>query len=101
MKLTPGTRLKSAVCDTEAVIVRVPADGAIQCGGTAMIAFADAKPDDGAVDPAFAGGSAIGKRYADAASGLEMLCTKAGAGTLAIDGRALELREAKQLPSSD
>ncbi|MEH3158536.1 MAG: hypothetical protein PGN08_06095 [Sphingomonas taxi] len=99
--MTPGTRLKSAVCDTEAVVVRVPSDGVVQCGGAAMIAHGDVKPNDGAPDPGFASGSAIGKRYHDAASGLEMLCTKTGAGTLAIDGRPLALREAKQLPSSD
>lgn len=101
MKLTPGTRLKSAVCDTEAVVVRVPSAGTVACGGTAMIGHADVKPNDGAIDPALAGGSAIGKRYHDPDSGLEMLCTKAGAGTLTIDGRPLALREAKQLPSSD
>jgi hypothetical protein len=30
-----------------------------------------------------------------------LLCTKAGAGSLALDGRALGLKEAKPLPSSD
>ena len=99
MKLTPGTRLKSAVC--EAVVVRLPAAGEISCGGAPMIPVAEVKPNDAALDPAWAGGSQIGKRYRDEDSGLEMLCTKAGQGTLAIDGRALELRDAKKLPSSD
>jgi hypothetical protein len=101
MKLTPGTRLKSAVCNTEVVVVRVPAAGTITCGGAAMVPIADERPDNAVIDPDSAGGSLIGKRYFDGASGLEMLCTKAGVGSLAIDGRALELREAKPLPSSD
>jgi len=101
MKLTPGTRLKSAACDTEAVVVRVPSEGEITCGGAPMIPFAEAKPEGVALDASAAGGTLMGKRYHDQASGLEMLCTKPGKGGLAIDGRPLELREAKQLPSSD
>ena len=53
------------------------------------------------LDPSFASGSLIGKRFADADSGLELLVTKAGAGTLTLDGVALPLKEAKPLPSSD
>ena len=56
------------------------------------------RPD---LDPSFAEGSLIGKRFADADSGLELLVTKAGAGTLTLDGVALPLKEAKPLPSSD
>jgi hypothetical protein len=43
----------------------------------------------------------LGKRYYDGASSLEVLCTRPGRGVLAFDKRALELREAKALPSSD
>jgi len=32
---------------------------------------------------------------------LEVLCTKAGAGALAANGRPLELKSPKPLPSSD
>ena len=48
-----------------------------------------------------AAGTAMGKRFADDASGLEVLCVKGGAGSLALDGRPLGLREAKKLPASD
>ena len=51
--------------------------------------------------PRWPSGSLIGKRFADADSGLELLVTKAGAGTLALDGVAIPLKEAKPLPSSD
>ena len=101
MKLTPGTRLKSAACDTEAVVVRVPSEGAITCGGAPMVPFAEAKPAGVSLDSAASGGTLMGKRYHDEQTGLEMLCTKPGKGSLAIDGRPLQLREAKQLPSSD
>ena len=42
-----------------------------------------------------------GKRYADAGSGVEVLCTKAGQGDLAFAGRPLERKDAKPLPASD
>ena len=48
-----------------------------------------------------AGGTQIGKRYVNAAGDLELLCTKPGAGTLAIGGVALAIKGAKPLPSSD
>jgi hypothetical protein len=47
------------------------------------------------------GGSAIGKRYTDAAGTLELLCTKADRGVPAVDGEVLGLKEAKPLPASD
>ena len=34
-------------------------------------------------------------------SGIELLCTKAGEGSLSLDGAPLPLKEAKPLPSSD
>jgi hypothetical protein len=53
------------------------------------------------LDPAFTGGSLIGKRFADPESGLELLVTKAGEGSLAVNGVTVPLKEAKPLPSSD
>jgi hypothetical protein len=54
-----------------------------------------------AIDPAFAGGSLMGKRYVDAAGAVELLCVKPGEGSLALGGVALQPKEAKPLPSSD
>ena len=54
-----------------------------------------------AVDPAFAEGTKMGKRYVDAAGTLELLCVKAGQGSLAVGGVALQTKDAKPLPSSD
>ena len=52
-------------------------------------------------DPALATGSLLGKRYADPQLGLELLVTKAGAGTLCVGSQPLAMQEAKKLPSSD
>jgi hypothetical protein len=46
-------------------------------------------------------GTLLGKRYVHEASGLELLCVKAGAGTLSVDHEPLPLKRAKQLPASD
>lgn len=102
MDLKPGSRWKSAVCDTEVVVVRPP-KGAIdlQCGGHPMAPHTAEKPAGLVLSDAHAGGSQMGKRFADEESGAEFLCTKAGAGSLSIDGRALTAKEAKKLPSSD
>ena len=101
MELTAGSRWKSAVCDTEVVIVRPPeGDHALGCGGADMIAL-DADRSGGTPTAELSGGTQMGKRYAEEASGIEVLCTKAGAGTLTLDGTPIELKGAKPLPSSD
>ncbi len=102
MELKPGSRWRSAVCDTEAVLVRPPsAPATLECGGVAMIPHAQARDPAASPHDGFAEGSLLGKRYADAETGAEVLCSKGGAGTLSIDGRALAMKEAKKLPSSD
>ena len=54
-----------------------------------------------AVSKGFAGGTVLGKRYADPTGKIELLATRAGAGSLAIDGTSLVMRGARPLPSSD
>ena len=53
------------------------------------------------INPGFAQGTRIGKRYVDADGKTELLCVKAGQGSLAIAGVALQTKDAKPLPSSD
>ena len=102
MELKPGSRWKSAVCDAEFVVVRPPRTPAIlQCGGAPVIPHAQAKPAGGALSADHSAGSAAGKRYADPETGLEALCSKAGAGSLAVDGRPIGAAETKKLPASD
>jgi hypothetical protein len=95
--MKPGTKLKSAACTTEVVVIR-SGGGAIQCGGAAMV---EAAGDSVDLDPAFAGGTIMGKRYVDAAGSVELLCVKPGKGSLALDGVALSVKDAKPLPASD
>lgn len=100
-ELKPGSRWASAVCDTEVIVVKAGEAGlTLECGGHPMLAAGSAKPGGQSVDPAFSGGTPVGKRF-EHGSGLEVLCTKAGSGTLAVDGTALPLKESKPLPASD
>jgi hypothetical protein len=102
MEIKVGSRLKSAVCATEAVIVRAAADDVdLRCGGHSMISRGEVRDAEATPDPAFAEGSLIGKRYAHQELGLEVLVTKAGMGSLSIGDDPMPLLEAKTLPSSD
>jgi hypothetical protein len=103
LNLTPGSRWKSAVCETEVVVVKPPREGGeLQCGGAAMLPHAAARPAQGSAPAAsHASGALLGKRYGDQASGIEVLCTKPGTGSLALNEQPLALRQAKPLPSSD
>jgi hypothetical protein len=102
MELKPGSRWKSAVCDTEVVVVRAaPGDIALECGGHPMVAHAEAKPAGLAVAAEHAEGTQAGKRFADETTGIEVLCTKGGKGSLSIAGRPIGAKEAKKLPASD
>ena len=93
-----GTRVLSAVCDTEGVVIRA-ADVELCCGGAPMVTARASKV--GSPEAGLDGGTLLGKRYVHAASGLVVLCVKPGAGTLSIDGVSLTELAAKQLPSSD
>jgi hypothetical protein len=94
-----GKRLRSTVCETEIIIVRKPEiQVELYCGGHSMSqdAVQAGLPTAGAD-----GGTLLGKRYVDEPTGLEVLCTKAGAGSLAADGRNLTIKAPKALPASD
>jgi hypothetical protein len=96
-----GTRLQSQVCDTQVIVVR-SADSLddLRAGGVPMVPLDAEKAADATLDPAFADGNVMGKRYVDE-NGAEVLVTKAGSGTLSIGTTALNLKEAKPLPASD
>lgn len=96
-----GERLRSAVDSTEVIVVRAPSEPVeLRCGGAPMIPV-DQEPSGGSVDPAFSDGTALGKRYVHDDAGLEVLCTKAGEGSLSVDDTVLPQKDAKPLPSSD
>ena len=96
--MKPGTKLKSTVCDTEVMVIR-GSGVVVECGGAPM---ADERPAErGSIQAGLAQGTQIGKRYVDAAGTLELLCVKAGQGSLSIGGVPLQLKDAKPLPASD
>ena len=98
--LKPGLRLKSAVCDGEAMIVKA-IDVELTCGGVPMVAN-DEEPAAGAeADPEHMYQCLIGKRYVNADETLEVLCVKTGEGSFGYDGQMLMGKETKRLPSSD
>lgn len=102
MMLRTGQKLHSAVCDAQVVVVRAPAaDVALACGGAPLLDADEQAPEGVALDPALAEGPQLGKRYADEETGLELLCSRGGKGTLTVEGRPLPLKGAKPLPSSD
>lgn len=102
MDLRPGSRWKSAVCQSEVVVVRPPGGGvSLECGGVPMVAKDAPLPEGLALSPDHANGTAAGKRYCDAALGIELLGSKAGTGSLSINGVPLAAKEAKALPASD
>jgi hypothetical protein len=98
----PGVRLRSAVCNTEVVVIAVPAsDIALSCGGALMLGEGEAATAGMALDANAAQGTLLGKRYSNESGTLELLCVKPGEGSLAAEGVALAVKGAKPLPSSD
>lgn len=96
-----GTRLQSQVCDTQVIVVKASESlDDLRCGGQQMLALDADRSTDSTLDPAFADGTVMGKRYVDE-GGAEVLVTKAGAGSLSVGTTALALKEAKPLPASD
>jgi len=101
VKFRAGQQLVSAVDSTAVIVIRAPAqEGTLTCGGVAM-AVPDQAVTPAAPDPSQLDGTQIGKRYVDEADTIQVLCTKAGRGTLALDGKPLQIQAAKPLPASD
>lgn len=101
-ELKAGTRMRSAVCTTEVMVIAAAgAEVELSCGGVPMIGITEQPAEGGSPDPVQADGTLLGKRYINETGELELLCTKPGDGSLAVDGEPLSLKEAKPLPSSD
>ena len=101
MELKPGIQLRSAVGTTEVVVVKAPGGPVeLTSGGLPMVGR-DEEAGPAPIAAGQEGSVLLGKRYVDTAGTIEVLCTKPGDGALALDGRPLELKTAKPLPSSD
>ena len=99
-ELKAGSRVKSAVCATEAMVIAASGEGELTCGGVVMVGATDEQPG-GDIAEGHSDGTLLGKRYVNEAGTIELLCTKPGDGSLALDSEILILKEAKALPSSD
>jgi hypothetical protein len=99
-----GMRLKSTVSQLTVIVIR-PGKGLsvddVQSAGAPMVlrdAEVGAQPEPDSADTVRL---PVGKRYASEADGFELLVTQAGLGPLTIRGKAMELKQPRQLPSSD
>jgi hypothetical protein len=102
MIVKTGCRLRSAVSAAELIVIKAPEGGVVlTIGDQPVVREGDDDVEGVEKDREAADVLALGKRYADQAETIELLCTKAGAGSLAMNGEALFLKAAKPLPSSD
>jgi hypothetical protein len=102
MKLRVGQTLTSTVDATSLVVVRAPEDDVdVTCGGVAMTPQGEAPAAGATAEGERGDGLLMGKRYADEALGLELLCVKAGDYSVAVDGTTLVQKNAQPLPASD
>ena len=99
-EVKPGLRLKSTICSAEVMIVKGAGELNLTCGGAPMTGTGEAA-GSAVADTEQMGGCQVGKRYVNEDQSLEVLCIKAGEGTLAADAAPLAVKEAKKLPSSD
>ncbi|MGC5255625.1 hypothetical protein ACPXCG_04670 [Gordonia sp. DT218] len=98
MKPSPGKALFSTVDTTSVVVIRWgDVDLDLTCGGEAM----SETPPATQGEPPRMGATQLGKRYCTDDGDVELLCTKPGDGTLAIDGAPLGIKAASPLPASD
>jgi hypothetical protein len=82
MQLKAGTRLRSATDACEVVVVKAPAEAVdLRCGGHPLLPV-DAEVAPQGIQAGFDQGTQLGKRYSDDELGLEVLCTKAGEGSI-------------------
>ena len=106
--LKPGSRWRSAVCESEVIVVRAPSAPVLLCIGGAPVLAASSerptgtdRPTGSAPDRALAAGTLLGKRYTDEVSGLEVLCTRSGEGAITVAGRPATIMAPRKLPASD
>jgi len=96
-----GSRWRSQVCDTEVIVVRAGAgDVELTCGGQPLVPVGAERRQLEPL-PGLTGGSQLGKRYTDDSGSVELLVTRAGAGSLGIGSVPLTVKHARPLPASD
>jgi hypothetical protein len=97
--------LVSATDTTAVIVIKASADDVVlTCGGVAMAAESEsAGPDNpnSAPPEGHDDGTRLGKRYESANGAVELLCTKAGTASLAVDDVPMTLKAVRALPASD
>ena len=103
VELRPGARFQSTVCSTEVIVVKGAGPAELTCGGSPMVPMVPTGSAERAGEPSAdaSEGTLLGKRYGDGDETVEVLCTKAGPGSLALDGAPLAVKVTKPLPASD
>ena len=100
--LKPGSRLRSAVCATEVMVIGAPKDDVdARCGGEPLLPISEQRDESNTPAAPHDAGTLMGKRYVNEAGDLELLASKPGAGSLSVGDTPLEVKGAKPLPSSD
>lgn len=99
--LRPGVRLLSTACSTEAIVVKASCAAMVTCGGRPMVTPDEPRTISADGTDLSGDGAKVGKRYTNAAGTIELLCTKGGQGSIAVDGEVLQPQSARLLPSSD
>ena len=101
-----GTKYRSQNSTAEIIVIRGTSEEVdLTCAGASMVAVArpGTRPSPAPSPAGAAEGErlAIGKRYVDGETGVEVICTTAGTGPVCIDGRPLTVAAAKLLPTGD
>ena len=99
-ELKPGAKFQSGVDTTQVIVVKGSGEVDLRCGGAPMVPLGTAQIDGTPAD-ADSEGTLLGKRYSNDDGSVEVMCTKAGTGSLSIADTPLELAQAKSLPASD
>jgi hypothetical protein len=101
MELKAGMQLRSAVGTAEIVVVKAPPGSVdLTSGGVSMV-LRDVDIAPAETVSGHEGELLLGKRYSNETGTIEVLCSKPGPGSLALDAQPLQLKTAKPLPSSD
>lgn len=102
MRLRVGQTLISAADTTTVIVIKAGAGGVlVTCGGVAMVSEPTTAGSKVAPLRGHANGTQLGKRYETADGSVELLCTKAGTGSLAVGDVPMTIAAAKALPASD
>ena len=102
VKVKPGVRLRSAVCETQIVVIRAKdSEVDLRCGGRPMLPLDAALTGPAAPEPGYDTPTLLGKRYGDGAESIEVLCTSGGTSALSLGEELLAVKGPRPLPASD